>query len=104
MTVRPSVIAPWGTWADDDDLNQKGGMIVWERSDDNGDLPDDLRSRFPKAEVLPEILELPYKTSAKIPPLRIGIAIVPPPSGKTTDGRYTAPRHELHVLLCAVSP
>ena len=79
MPERPSAILSQGTWADDNDLNQKGGMIVWERNDDDNSMPESLRHRFPTADVLPEILELPYKTSAKIPPLRIGIAIVPPP-------------------------
>jgi 4-amino-4-deoxy-L-arabinose transferase-like glycosyltransferase len=79
MLVRPSVIMPQGTWADDNDLNQKGGMIVWERIDETKDMPEHIRQRFPNAWVLPEILELPYKTRANIPPLKIGVAIVPPP-------------------------
>jgi len=66
---------PIGTWATDEDVNQKGGIILWGASEQP---PDWVHQRFPKAEVLPEILELPYKTGAKIPPLRIGIAIVPP--------------------------
>jgi len=78
MSGRPSVILRQGTWASDDDLNRKGGLIVWERNDADEDMPAALRRRFPTAEVLPDTLELPYKTHAKIPPLRIGIAIVPP--------------------------
>ena len=78
MTVRPSLIMPQGTWATDDNLNQKGGMIVWELDENETNSMEALRTRFPKAEVLPEILELPYKTGAKIPPLRLGIAVVPP--------------------------
>ena len=77
MSVRPSVILPQGTWATDDDLYQKGGIILWDATEQT--VPDWVHHRFPGAEVLPKILELPYKTSAKIPPLRIGIAIVPPP-------------------------
>ena len=73
---------PTGTWSTDEDVNQKGGIILWNASEPN--VPDWVYRRFPRAEVLPEILELPYKTSAKIPPLRIGIAIVSP-SGTTSS-------------------
>ena len=80
MSVRPSVIlSPQGTWANDDDLNQKGGMIVWERQNDDKDMPESLRQRFPSAEVLPEAPELSYKIGSKIHILKLGIAIVPPP-------------------------
>jgi len=67
---------PTGTWSTDEDVNQKGGIILWEATEQT---PDWVHRRFPNAEVLSEILELPYKTGAKIPLLRIGIAIVPPP-------------------------
>jgi hypothetical protein len=79
MSVRPSVIMPQGTWADDDDLNQKGGMIVWERKDETNDMPEYLRQRFPQAEVLPDTPEIPYKVGKTTHVLKIGIAIVPPP-------------------------
>jgi len=83
MKDRPSVHFYWNvegpptsTWSTYEDVNQKGGIILWEASEQ---VPEWVYRRFPNAEVLPEILELPYKTAAKIPPLRIGIAIVPPP-------------------------
>jgi hypothetical protein len=69
---------PTGTWSTDEDVNQKGGMILWEVQEPNAPAPDWVVRRFPKAEALPETLELRYKTGADIPPLRIGIAIVPP--------------------------
>jgi 4-amino-4-deoxy-L-arabinose transferase-like glycosyltransferase len=102
MTVRPSVIMPQGTWADDDDLNRKGGMIVWEEGtpqtvtvsplfvwhalpqhhslqyNDGDGLPAHLRRRFPEAQVLAEKPELPYKVGPKTYTLKLGIAIVPP--------------------------
>ena len=78
MSVRPSVIIPQGTWATDDDLNQKGGMIVWERTDDENNFPETLHRRFPQAEVLSERPDLPYKIGGKESVLRIGIALVPP--------------------------
>ncbi|MDR0327003.1 MAG: glycosyltransferase family 39 protein [Planctomycetaceae bacterium] len=79
MQVRPSVILWSGYWADDDDLNQKGGLLVWERTSDENVLPEKLRQRFPKAELLPEAPELPYKAGVKNRILKLGIAIVPPP-------------------------
>jgi 4-amino-4-deoxy-L-arabinose transferase-like glycosyltransferase len=82
MTIRPSVIMPQGTWsADDADLNRKGGMIVWERMDDDT-LPESLRHRFPAAEVLPEAPDLPYFVGREERTLKIGVAIVPPPREK----------------------
>ena len=115
MKNRPSVLfyyggledpegVPTGTWATDDDVNKKGGIILWKASGpsevrtelfpgirlpqetvESWDLPvpDWVHRRFPRAEVLPEVIELPYKTGADIPPLRIGIALVPPPSGES---------------------
>jgi len=111
MNDRPSVLfyyggledpagVPTGTWATDEDVNQKGGIILWQASkpsdvrlklfsgirlrqeasaSNDVQVPEWVHRRFPRAEVLPEILELPYKTGAKIPPLRIGIAVIPPP-------------------------
>lgn len=96
MRDRPSVLFYWaglndpealpaGTWADDMDVNRRGGIIVWQikPKKKDGEIavrePPFLRMRFPTAEVLPEVLELPYKTGAPIPPLRIGVAVVPPP-------------------------
>ena len=67
---------PMGEWVTDENVNEKGGIIVWEAKDQT--VPDWVHRRFPKAEVLLEPLELPYKTGAKIPPLRLGIALVPP--------------------------
>jgi hypothetical protein len=66
---------PTGTWSTDKDVNQRGGIILWEASTE---VPDWVHHRFPKAEVLPKMLELPYKTGATISPVRIGVAIVPP--------------------------
>ena len=85
MSVKSRVLLPQGTWAKDDDLNQKGGMILWESTALESGMPEHFRRRFPRAEALPEILELPYKTEAKIPPLRIGIAIIPPLMGTTHE-------------------
>ena len=79
MTVRPSVIIPQATWANDDDLNQKGGLLVWEKNVVGDDMPEYLRYRFPKAEILPESSELSYKVGSKVQMQRLGFAIVARP-------------------------
>jgi len=79
MTVRPSIIVPHGTWANDGDLNRKGGMIIWERTNGESEMPESLRQRFPKARVLDESPELPYNVGRNPHVLKIGIAVVPPP-------------------------
>jgi len=66
-----------GEWSTDEDVKRQGGIILWRESEPI--VPDWVHRRFPNAEVLPEALELPYKTSAKIPPLKLRMAIVPPP-------------------------
>jgi len=82
MPLRPSVIMPQGTWADDSDLNNKGGMIVWEIKNGERAMPESLHSRFSKAKVLLETPELPYKVGNKVLTLKLGIAIVPPSAGQ----------------------
>ncbi|MDR1958597.1 MAG: glycosyltransferase family 39 protein [Planctomycetaceae bacterium] len=71
--------APTGTWSADSDVNEQGGLILWNADRfSEKEIPAWLFKRFPSAEVLPETLVLPYKTGAKIPPLRVGVAVVPP--------------------------
>jgi hypothetical protein len=72
---------PTGTWATDANVNQKGGMIVWDISENNEPdnyVPAWVHKRFPNAEVIADPIILHYKTSAKVPPLKIGVAVVPP--------------------------
>ncbi|MDR2641900.1 MAG: glycosyltransferase family 39 protein [Planctomycetaceae bacterium] len=74
-------VKPTSTWSTDSDINQKGGMIFWGISENNGSdkyVPDWLHKFFPKAKVIPDPIILPYKTRAKIPPIKIGIAIIEP--------------------------
>jgi len=67
------------TWASDDDLNIHGGVILWRIFSDNELTPSLLHDRFPKAEILAESLSIPFQYRRECPPLRVGIAIVPPP-------------------------
>ena len=86
MKDRPSVhfyygrlddpnLLPRGQWSSDEEVNRKGGILLWDASEQ---IPVWVHRRFPKAEVLPETLELPYKTNARIPPLRLHIAVIAP--------------------------
>ncbi|MDR1491322.1 MAG: glycosyltransferase family 39 protein [Planctomycetaceae bacterium] len=72
---------PTGTWSTDADVNQRGGLILWNAKNyGENKIPDYVFTRFPFAKKFPETLVLPYKTSAEIPPLNVGVAIVPPQS------------------------
>ena len=65
---------PTGLWASDTDVNEKGGLVFWTHADGP---PDYLFRRFPNAMVQPEPIVLPYRIGKKIPPIQIGVAIVP---------------------------
>jgi hypothetical protein len=65
---------PLSTWSTDADVNRSGGLILWNA---NNGTPETLFEHFPNAEVLPTFA-LNYQTTAKIPPLHVGIAIVHP--------------------------
>jgi proteasome lid subunit RPN8/RPN11 len=66
-------------WVKDEDLNAKGGVVLWKTSHDGEEFPRQLRSRFAHARPLPAV-EAPYHASSRVPPLRVGIAVVPPRS------------------------
>lgn len=100
MQGRPSVhfywhdindpqVKPTGTWSKDEDVNEQGGILLWQlpHDADAHDEPDEaavasvpefVALRFPHAEVLPEILTLRYQTGANVPPVKIGVAVIPP--------------------------
>jgi len=67
---------PTGTWSTDEDVNREGGIILWGAP--GLGIPDWVHNRFPRAEVLPEPLVLTYRFGDKIPPRKVGIAIVAP--------------------------
>lgn len=87
---RPEV-RPTGTWSEDSDVNESGGLVFWsisgfywrgKRDYPQGVLPEYVRERFPRAELFPEPLELSYKTGKYIE-LRIGVAVIPPKNEKS---------------------
>lgn len=84
MSGRPTTHYHASTWSTDDDVNQHGGIILWDLNDKTETVPAWLHERFPKAEVVPETLELPYseKNPTRFPTTKVGVAIIPPPNVK----------------------
>ncbi len=69
---------PITTWSTDEDLNRRGALVLWTIREGQDPFPLDLFERFPRAESLKEQLEIPFQTRKAFPPLRVGIAIIPP--------------------------
>jgi 4-amino-4-deoxy-L-arabinose transferase-like glycosyltransferase len=86
---RPTVLPldpkqyPGVHWAEPEDIRRCGGVILWqipEMTDDvNPMLPDYLRD-YPSAEILAPF-ELKPQTRAAKPPVKIGMALIPPKHG-----------------------
>ena len=85
---RPTMFTDWSVdylmfdparspWTGDEDMRRRGGVIVWLADQLGDDIPLVIRIRFPDAVAQPPIV-LPYQTGAHVPPLRIGVAFVPP--------------------------
>ena len=68
-------------WTSDEDLERRGGVILWDCRRRGSNMPAELRNRFGTAEVL-DPLTISHLTGAKIPPARVGVAIVPPGGGQ----------------------
>ena len=64
-------------WTSDADLSRRGGVIVWDATQLGDGIPPQVAARFPSALGEPAV-ELRYRTGADIPPVRIGLALVPP--------------------------
>ncbi len=75
--IRPDS-RPTGDWSSDRDVREKGGLVVWDADFEKVSPPDYVREHFPEAETYPGILSLPYQTGAKVAPVRIGVAVIPP--------------------------
>jgi len=64
-------------WVSDHELNQRGGVIVWAKLEDDTDYQASIVRRFPNARFATP-LELKPQTAAALAPVRIGVAIVVP--------------------------
>ena len=74
---------PTGPWANDADLNENGGLILWNVPEETtlvspASAPEYVLRRYPKAKILPEPIVLPYQLRATIPPVVLGCAFVVP--------------------------
>ena len=58
-------------------VSRRGGVIVWDATQLGDGIPPQVTARFPSAIGEP-VIELRYRTGADIPPVRIGLALVPP--------------------------
>lgn len=77
---QPRVITPIGNWASDEDLNRKGGIILWEKTDRDplNDVIPEVKERFPNA-VFKKDLSLRFQQkNPQVPPLEVGVAVVAP--------------------------
>jgi 4-amino-4-deoxy-L-arabinose transferase-like glycosyltransferase len=70
-------------WTNDEQLLSRGGVIIWDDAARKDNPRGVLRVRFPIAE-FPPPLSIPWRTGAKIPPLQVGIAVIPP---RAQDGK-----------------
>lgn len=79
---KPFAPFPVSSWSTDQDVNRYGGLVFWEKEDDNEETMAVLRGRFPDIHVLPMIViphsKAYYIDSAKIPPQEICLGIVYP--------------------------
>jgi 4-amino-4-deoxy-L-arabinose transferase-like glycosyltransferase len=64
-------------WLSDDEFRRRGGVILWDLDADPAGLRRDVLRRFRVREIV-KLPPLDYLTRAKLPPVRIGVAIVPP--------------------------
>ncbi|MBI2300118.1 MAG: hypothetical protein HYU66_14440, partial [Armatimonadetes bacterium] len=65
-------------WCSDQELNARGGVLVWDCEERRSDLlPAPWQARFPRARPA-GVLVLPKQTAARVPPARIGVAYLSP--------------------------
>lgn len=67
------------SWSSDEDVNRRGGIVLWEFDENEITVPKTLWDHFPGAVVL-EPLTIEYKKYKNAEPLKIGIAIIRPES------------------------
>ncbi len=85
---RPSVFESRGLWTSEldlaanpwtsiEDFSRRGGVLLWYADREGPGLPASLGQHFPTAEVLAP-LTVRWQTSAPLPPVRVGLALVAP--------------------------
>ncbi|MDR3111370.1 MAG: glycosyltransferase family 39 protein [Planctomycetaceae bacterium] len=72
-----------------EDLYKKGAVILWQIRDENNPIHPKLETDYPNAKPLDIVITVPYlSTIRKFPPLKVGMAIIPPPE-LSDEGKYT---------------
>lgn len=66
-------------WTSDVAFARSGGVLVWSANRQTPDIVDRFCRRFPTLELLDPV-SLTWQTGARVPPLRVGMAVVPPAS------------------------
>lgn len=79
------LIPSYSNWTNDADLNRRGGVILWDARVRGPELPEDLKKRFPLHLACPPI-EVRWQTGAPLPPLEVGLAMIPPSDIKRGAG------------------
>ncbi|GHT26318.1 UDP-phosphomannose--protein mannosyltransferase [Planctomycetales bacterium] len=73
-------ITPWVT---KEDLYKKGAVLLWQIRDEKNPVPSNLESDYPGAIPQETQIVLPYQSKIRtFPPLRVGVAVIPPPKHK----------------------
>jgi 4-amino-4-deoxy-L-arabinose transferase-like glycosyltransferase len=76
----PAVFIEWdkrcAPWVDIKKMQQKGAVFVWDMTS-NEKLPADIQATFPQLRK-PAVLEFSWHRNKNLPPVRIGVALLPP--------------------------
>ena len=83
-SVYADMTRDFAPWTSDAQLNERGGVILWEIRGRSDGEPQDWLDRFPRA-IVHEPIVIPHRKAPGIRPLRIGLAVVPPT--KDVDAR-----------------
>jgi hypothetical protein len=75
---RPSVYEGECSWLDKEEFRRRGGVVMWNASNWGAELPDVFDIACP-VELQTELL-VRQRTSANLPPVRVGVAFVAPPA------------------------
>ena len=73
-------------WTSDEALRKNGGIILWNADRQEAGIARYFCERFPTLELLDPVA-LRWETGATVPPIRVGMALVPPGSDEAATGR-----------------
>ncbi|MES2217295.1 MAG: glycosyltransferase family 39 protein [Pseudomonadota bacterium] len=80
---KPAVFIDWdkkiSPWINENDLQRKGAVFVWDTAQKNEPLPEVIRQRFAKLGQL-QIMHFSWLRNPNAKPIVIGVAILPPDS------------------------